>query len=482
MQFILNSTFEKRFGNLIWKKRGGIGSFSAKNLSENHEYILVNGNRDSFIYHNLLSKNFLKEYKEKDNRDSFRWMELIGPSQQTKSRRPNLDYGILYDEKNRRIVGFEFKDKKQQRIFFDKIHSNYLFCIKLGGDATWLIGKDIMEKYYKIGLINVFKENDKYKVKIKKYLHNEDGTINGQIIKSILSDNGMKVGMNVEATKQINNLFFPCNYTYLKPKPVSLIKILIYITTIDHEIVLDFFAGSGTTAQAVMKINKENSGRRKYILIEMADYFNIIMIPRLKKICYSFNWKDGKPQDDDGISQIIKYHYLEQYEDTLHNIDFPQEEKGQGILNYLPEEEKSEYLMKYMLKFETEGSPSLLNLKQFTNPFDYRLKIISGNNKEEIVNIDLVETFNYLIGLKINKYRYLIDNNGRKYVFVLGERNYRKVAIVWRPTIDINLEKDKENIAKIINDFKPEDIYINGDSLIENYRPIESEFKSRAGV
>jgi len=87
-----------------------------------------------------------------------------------------------------------------------------------------------------------------------------------------------------------------------------------------------------------------------------------------------------------------------------------------------------------------------------------------------------------LIGLKINKYRYLTDSNGRKYVFVLGERNYRKVAIVWRSTKDINLEKDKENIAKIINDLKPEEIYINGDSLIENYNPIESEFKNRAGV
>jgi adenine-specific DNA-methyltransferase len=137
--------------------------------------------------------------------------------------------------------------------------------------------------------------------------------------------------------------------------------------------------------------------------------------------------------------------------------------------------------MKYMLKFETEGSPSLLNLKQFTNPFEYKLKIISAHNKEEIVNIDLVETFNYLIGLKINKYCYLTDK-GRKYVFVLGERNYRKVAIVWRSTVDINLEKDEENIDKIINDFKPEEIYINGDSMVKNYKPIESEFKIRAGV
>jgi len=158
-----------------------------------------------------------------------------------------------------------------------------------------------------------------------------------------------------------------------------------------------------------------------------------------------------------------------------------QEEKGQKILEFLPEEEKSEYLMKYMLKYETEGSLSLLNLKQFANPFEYKLKVISGNKAEEIVNVDLVETFNYLIGLRINKYRYLTDN-GRKYVFVFGERNYKKVTVVWRSTVNINLEEDKEVISKIIDDFRPEEIYINGDSLVKNYKPIESEFKSRAGV
>jgi adenine-specific DNA-methyltransferase len=292
-----------------------------------------------------------------------------------------------------------------------------------------------------------------------------------------------KYDSNEYGSKLLNNIMGgSTNFTF----PKSLYNVLDCVNAgtqnYKHAIILDFFAGSGTTAHAVMKLNKEDGGKRKYMLIEMDEYFDTVVIPRIKKVCYSFNWKDGKPQDDDGTSQIIKYHYLEQYEDTLHNIEFLQEEKGQKILDFLPEEEKSEYLMKYMIKFETEGSPSLLNLKQFTNPFEYKLKTISGNNKEEIVNVDLVETFNYLIGLKINKYRYLIDNDGRKYVFVLGEKNYRKVAIVWRSIADIKLEKDKENIDKIINDFKPEEIYINGDSLVKNYKPIESEFKSRAGV
>ena len=133
-------------------------------------------------------------------------------------------------------------------------------------------------------------------------------------------------------------------------------------SNVSSDIILDHFAGSGTTAHAVMKLNKEDNGKRKYILIEMADYFDAVIIPRLKKVCYSFNWRDGKPQDIDGVSQIIKYNHLEQYEDSLHNIEFPQEEKGQRLLQLLPEEAKSEYMMKYFLLFETEGSTPLLNL------------------------------------------------------------------------------------------------------------------------
>ena len=263
--------------------------------------------------------------------------------------------------------------------------------------------------------------------------------------------------------------------TNLTENSEPLLSRVIKVSSSNGNFILDYFLGSGTTIAVAHKLG------RKWIGVEMGEFFENIPLERMKKVFYGektgiskeIKWKGGG---------FFKYHYLEQYEDTLHNIDFPQEEKGQKILDFLSEEEKSEYLIKYMLKFETEGSPSLLNLKQFTNPFEYKLKIISGNNKEEIVNIDLVETFNYLIGLKINKYRYLTDSNGRKYVFVIGENNYRKVAIVWRSTIDINLEKDKENITKIINDLKPEEIYINGDSLIENYKPIESEFKNRAGV
>jgi len=264
-------------------------------------------------------------------------------------------------------------------------------------------------------------------------------------------------------------------------KPINFIKFLISMIEENRIFISDFFGGSGTTAHAVMKLNKEDGGKRKFILVEMADYFDTIIIPRMKKIAYSFNWKDGKPQDEDGIGVFLKYQYLEQYEDTLHNIEFSKEEKAAMLFENLDEDAKSEYLMKYMLKFETEGSASLLDIKKFEKPFEYKLKIIYSGKREEIVNVDLVETFNYLIGLKVNKYKFLKENK-RKYVFVFGERAGKKTVVVWRETKNLNIKEDKDIIESNLKHFNYDEIYINGDNAINNAKLIESEFKALMGV
>ena len=81
--------------------------------------------------------------------------------------------------------------------------------------------------------------------------------------------------------------------------------------------VLDYFAGSGTTAHAVINLNREDGGNRKYLLVEMGDYFHTVLLPRIKKVVYSNDWKDGKPVSKEGISHFLKYYALEQYEETL---------------------------------------------------------------------------------------------------------------------------------------------------------------------
>lgn len=236
------------------------------------------------------------------------------------------------------------------------------------------------------------------------------------------------------------------------------------------DFVLDYFLGSGTTTAVAQKLG------RKWIGVEMGEFFEKIPLVRMKKVLYGeksgiskeANWQGGG---------FFKYQYLEQYEDTLHNIEFPNEGKAQQVLKLFDEGEASEYLMKYMLRFETDGSSSLLDLKQLENPFDYKLRIISGGKGEQIANIDLIETFNYLIGLKVNKYGFSNEDK-RKYVFVLGERNSKRVAVIWRATRDIDLERDKVIIEDNIRSFQPDETFINGDSLVKDYRPIESELKT----
>ena len=76
--------------------------------------------------------------------------------------------------------------------------------------------------------------------------------------------------------------------------------------------VLDFFAGSGTTAHAVISLNRQDQGHRKYILVEQGEYFDTVLKPRIQKVFYSSDWKDGKamaPQT--GISHAFKVLKLE---------------------------------------------------------------------------------------------------------------------------------------------------------------------------
>jgi adenine-specific DNA-methyltransferase len=66
-----------------------------------------------------------------------------------------------------------------------------------------------------------------------------------------------------------------------------------------------------------MNLNRADGGYRKYILVEMAEHFNTIILPRIKKVAFSDKWKEGKANGGQGMSQFVKYYDLEQYEDTL---------------------------------------------------------------------------------------------------------------------------------------------------------------------
>ena len=285
-----------------------------------------------------------------------------------------------------------------------------------------------------------------------------------------------------DAFAELSNLFGEVRYPY--PKPVGLVRFFINAMTYFNPQgnILDFFAGSGTTGHAVINLNREDGGRRKYILVEMGDYFETVLLPRIKKVVYSDSWKDGKPQKGKGIGHFVKYLYLEQYEDTLNNLELPREREGRLALERCGDE----YLLRYMLDFETQGSPSLLSLEQFQDPFNYKLKVQEGDEIRERV-VDLVETFNYLLGIHVKKMRQFQDN-GRLYRAVLGEKRGKRIVIVWRPLNGLNgdtraLQQDRQFIqctvipALLGEGKKPDRLLVNGNCQVSGAEPIEPEFK-----
>ena len=118
---------------------------------------------------------------------------------------------------------------------------------------------------------------------------------------------------------EIKNLGLDFSYCH----PASLYEELINAASINgNGVVFDYFAGSGTSAHATINLNREDGENRKYVLVEMGDYFYTVLLPRIKKVVYSKDWKDGKPVSREGVSHFLKYYTLEQYEETLRNARY----------------------------------------------------------------------------------------------------------------------------------------------------------------
>jgi adenine-specific DNA-methyltransferase len=132
-----------------------------------------------------------------------------------------------------------------------------------------------------------------------------------------------------------------------------------------------------------------------------------------------------------------------------------------------------DYLINYILDYETRDS--LLNLDKFSNPFNFYLEITEDKEKLK-KKVDLVETFNYLIGLEV-KQKNIYNHQGRKIKVIFGEKDNNEIAVIWRNIEDLNFEQEKKFIEnEIISDRKVNKLYVNGDNYLENSILIEDQF------
>lgn len=255
-------------------------------------------------------------------------------------------------------------------------------------------------------------------------------------------------------------------------KPIAFLSHVFELANLKNAsdgVILDFFGGSGSTGHAVINLNREDRGIRKYILCEMGEYFDTITKFRIQRAIYSKDWKDGKPVSREGSSHCFKYIRLEQYEDTLNNLTLQPANINKENVDFY-----GGYMLGYMLDIETRDS--IFNMKWFRNPWNMKLRITRQNETRE-ENIDVIETFNYLIGLNVRSITYpkkdicTVEGVTRR-----GERT----LIIWRncDTIDNKaLDEFFNRMAYSTRDTEFDRIYVNGDNNLENLRTEEEQWK-----
>ena len=265
----------------------------------------------------------------------------------------------------------------------------------------------------------------------------------------------------------------PNQFSY--PKSIHTVEDAIFAANLNAgAYILDYFAGSGTTAHAIINLNRENNSQYKYLMVEMADYFDTVLLPRIKKTVYSPDWKDGKPTSHEkGISQLFKYLRLESYEDTLDGLVW--EPKGNDLFSENPVLAE-DYHLRYALDTETRGSASLLGMN-FTDPFAYTLPTVCDGIRQN-TPVDLPETFNYLLGLRVHSRQRIED-----ILCITGtDGQGRSCLILWRDLKQTDNTKLEDwlirNRQALPGAFDL--VYVNGDHTLNAVRAKEDTWVATA--
>lgn len=452
------------------------GRSTVKGISVSNEFAIWCTKSDRFDVGFLpRTESQLKQYPEKDKKGRYQWRSFLraGGANDFRYARPKLFYPLVKDKDQLRIPKMKWSAIKSEWEIIEKIKkdSTILYPISNNTEYTWRLGVDTLKE--KIDDARV-RENQKGNVTIDiKFYLDEKG-----VLPKTIWDNKL-YNASAYGTTLLRNIMGSSTY-FSFPKSVYAVKDSIRVSNCSlNDVVLDFFPGSGTTFHATQLLNKEDNGRRKCILIEQGSYVYTVILPRIKKVAYTFDWKEGRPKNGsmNGLGVFVKYQQLEQYEEALENISFNlSKEAQQAALEF------EEYIPKYFLEFETKNSATLVNTDAMQDPWSYNLKVWDGYTYDTQKPADLVETFNYLLGLHVHKY-ITKEIGGKKYQFVYGHNNSnKKILVVWRNIKDWkkeDYEKDRKELTKELKNYEYDLLYVNGQAHLENYLPIEQVFKSK---
>lgn len=259
------------------------GRSDDKYIATAHEQLLIY-QKGKFVTNGVpLPENYTNEYKYSDDSGMYRLQGLRKRGSNAREiDRPNLHYPIFYNEDNGNIS--INNDGKSVRI---------IPRLSNGENGTWRWGKSTLENRINELEVKLVKTRNEYDIFQKDYLYK-----NG--IQKSIKPKSFWVGPEFSSeygTLQVKKIFG--KKPFQTPKSVDFIKYCLFQTTNKNDIILDSFAGSGTTAHAVLNLNKQDGGNRQFILIEMEDYADTVTAERVKRVITGYG-KDKKVVEGTG--------------------------------------------------------------------------------------------------------------------------------------------------------------------------------------
>ena len=312
---VFNTLSTENRGTIIWDKRNPIGG--TNRVATQHEYVICHSKGNVKLQYRSINREtilkkadtLLKKHKGPSRRcrkEFENWLKNEPKFSAGERAFSEIDENGQVYRKAHMGAGALRTDPK----YFRKLRhpkTNKLCPIPENG---WRHTPEFMDDLLATNQV-WFGTNETTQPQQKNYLKDYIATDLSSLVSS-----GEKGKRQIEAL----GLTFPFCH------PVGLYENLVWTATPNGKgVALDFFAGSGTTGHAILNLNKTDNGSRKFILVEMGDYFESKLKERIRRVMFSKNWKKGKPNENkeiDGTVGIVKYQRLEQYEDVLNNITF----------------------------------------------------------------------------------------------------------------------------------------------------------------